>query len=82
MGRVPHGRGAPRNLGPASGAAVCWGMGQRLSMATRHEITKKYAREYERASKKDKGHQAQGFGPGDPAQATGAHAWDLTRSRS
>src|SRR5664280_286419 len=30
-------------------------MGQRLSMATRHEITKKYAREYARASKKDKG---------------------------
>jgi hypothetical protein len=30
-------------------------MGQRLSMATRHEITKKYTREYKRASKKDKG---------------------------
>src|SRR5450756_3097755 len=30
-------------------------MGQRLSMATRLEITKKYAREYGRASKKDRG---------------------------
>jgi uncharacterized membrane protein len=30
-------------------------MSQRLSMATRHEITKKYTREYKRASKKDKG---------------------------
>ncbi len=26
-----------------------------MSMATRHEITKKYAKDYERASKKDRG---------------------------
>ena len=37
------------------GAAVCLGMGQGLSMATRHEITKRYAKEYERASKKERG---------------------------
>jgi len=30
-------------------------MGQGLSMATRHEVTKKYAREYAAAAKKDKG---------------------------
>ena len=30
-------------------------MGQRLSMATRKEITKKYARQYAMAAKKDKG---------------------------
>lgn len=42
--------------GSGIGCLQCaWGMGQPLSMATRHEITKKYAREYARASKKDKG---------------------------
>ncbi len=30
-------------------------MGQRLSMATRKEITKKYAREYVSATRKEKG---------------------------
>ncbi len=30
-------------------------MGQRLSMATRHEITKRYATGFGRASKKDRG---------------------------
>src|SRR5664280_218760 len=97
VGRVPHGRTARETWVLLRALRCAWGMGQRLSMATRHEITRKYAKEYERASKKDRGRmldelvavtgwsraqcpaggrgggQAQGPGPGGPAQATGAH---------
>jgi hypothetical protein len=55
VGRVPHGRNARETWVLPRVLQCAWGMGQWLSMATRHEITKKYAREYARASKKDKG---------------------------
>src|SRR5664280_2020125 len=55
VGRVPHGRTARETWVLLRALRCAWGMGQRLSMATRHEITRKYAKEYERASKKDRG---------------------------
>src|SRR5664280_3616328 len=97
VGRVPHGRTARETWVLLRALRCAWGMGQRLSMATRHEITRKYAKEYEPrfeegqgsdARRARRGHglvagqcpaggrggvQAQGPGPGGPAQATGAH---------
>src|SRR5664280_1272899 len=55
VGRVPHGRTARETWVLLRALRCAWGMGQRLSKATRHEITRKYAKEYERASKKDRG---------------------------
>src|SRR5664280_2347303 len=55
VGRVPHGRTARETWVLLRALRCAWGMGQRLSMATRHEITRKYAKEYERASKKVRG---------------------------
>lgn len=41
--------------GPLRLAAGVLGMGSRLSMSARHEITKRYAKEYRGALKKEKG---------------------------
>lgn len=73
MGRMPHLGFARETLAIVGALGCAGGMGSELSMATRREITKQYARTYAAASKKERGRMLD--------ELVGATGWSRPNAR-
>lgn len=73
VGRMPHLGFARETLAIVRAPRCAGEMGSELSMSTRREITKKYAREYVAASKKDRGRMLD--------ELVGATGWSRANAR-